>query len=96
VRSHGRSLAVSIGLPAYTEATLLKVVLERLQFERLMWKPLPSFPRHYSQLFEQAERETSARIIEMLEAIKLAVPATASQAPSQGNELEESGALASR
>lgn len=76
VRSHGQSLAVSIGLPAYTEATLLKVALERIQREWLIWKPLPSYPDAFTHLSHNADEETRTRILHMLDAMKQAVPAT--------------------
>lgn len=88
VRSHGQSLAVSIGLPAYTEATLLKVALERIQRERLMWKPLPSYPDGFTQLSHEADEETRARILDMLDAMKQAIPATASEGLAQTHGLE--------
>jgi len=77
VRSQGRSLAVSIGLPAYTEATLLKQVLERLQLERLIWEPLPSYPDRFAQLFQEAEDDTRSRVLALLDAIKRKITATA-------------------
>jgi len=73
VSSQGRSLAVSIGLPAYTEATLLKANLVRLQRQLLMWKPLPSFPRKFQDLHEEAQRETENRVFALLNSMSTSV-----------------------
>jgi len=61
VQSHGRSLAVSCGLPTYTEVTLLRTALSRIQQERMIFEPLPSYPRTEGDLFERAEREVKQR-----------------------------------
>ena len=75
VSSHGPTLAVSIGLPTYTEATLLKTVLTRLQREGLIWKPLPSFPQNRTRLFDEAQEETRKRLAGMLDGIGRSIPA---------------------
>lgn len=69
VSSNGPTLAISIGLPTYTEATLLKTVLTRLQTERLIWKPLPSFPLNRDTQFQEAQNETRNRVSQMLDAM---------------------------
>jgi ribosomal protein L16 Arg81 hydroxylase len=74
VSSQGPSLAVSIGLPAYTEATLVKSLVARIQFERRMWKPIPSVPRSLGQLFTATQHETHDRISRLLSAIQAELP----------------------
>lgn len=70
VSSCGQSLAVSLGLPAYTEATLLRAKLERLQLSRAICDPLPSFPRSSGHLFEESKRETIRRLNLFMEAMQ--------------------------
>lgn len=75
VSSHGPTLAVSIGLPTYTEATLLKTVLTRLQREGRIWKPLPSFPANRAMQSQEAQDETRKKITEMLDAMDRSISA---------------------
>jgi mannose-6-phosphate isomerase-like protein (cupin superfamily) len=74
VRSFGRSLAVSVGLPTFTEVTLLKAALSRIQKERMLYDPLPSYPRTHA-LFREAEEEVKRRALGVLD---LLAPTTAS------------------
>ncbi|HXO86129.1 MAG TPA: cupin domain-containing protein, partial [Gemmatimonadales bacterium] len=67
VRSTGKSLAISFGLPTFTEITLLQVALNRVQRERMLYEPLPSFPRSENQLFCDAEQEVRRRSRGVLE-----------------------------
>ncbi len=67
VRSNGRSLAISFGLPTFTEVTLLRTALNRLQRERMLYDPLPSFPRTQDGLFRQAEQEVRRRTLGVLD-----------------------------
>jgi ribosomal protein L16 Arg81 hydroxylase len=62
VRSTGRSLAVSLGLPVHNEVSLLKTKLTRLQLNKRLFNPLPSYPRNHDSLFNEARRETKDRI----------------------------------
>jgi ribosomal protein L16 Arg81 hydroxylase len=62
VTSLGRTLAVSIGLPAFTEATLLFNAAARILTERAIYAPLPTFPRTQPTLSKQAEEETQERM----------------------------------
>jgi len=62
VTALGRTLAVSIGLPAFTEATLLFNTAARILAENGIYQPLPTFPRSQSTLFQQAEIETRERV----------------------------------
>jgi len=67
VRSTGRSLAISFGLPTFTEVTLLRAALSRIQKERMIYDPLPSFPRTESALFREAEEEVRRRALGVLD-----------------------------
>jgi ribosomal protein L16 Arg81 hydroxylase len=67
VRSLGRTLAVSFGLPTFTEVTLLRVELNRLEKERMLYHPLPSFPRAEQALSCDAEREVRRRTQSLLD-----------------------------
>jgi ribosomal protein L16 Arg81 hydroxylase len=66
VRSHGRSLAVSFGLPTFTELTLIRSCAIRMQTERHDYQPLPSFPKTQGALFEAAEEEIQSRTLQAL------------------------------
>lgn len=73
VVSHGPTLAVSIGLPTYTEATLIKAISTRLQSEGRNLEPLPSFPTTRTSQFQAARQETRKRVSETLDAISRSV-----------------------
>lgn len=66
VSSRGPSLAVSIGLPTFTETTILAHTLSRVLMERALCEPLPSFPRTQPDLFREAEHETTKRVVAKL------------------------------
>lgn len=62
VRSTGRSLAVSVGLPTFTEVTLLRAELSRVQTEQMIYDPLPSFPQSEDELCRAAQQEVRERV----------------------------------
>jgi ribosomal protein L16 Arg81 hydroxylase len=66
VSSHGRSLAVSVGLPTFNELTLIRNSLVRIQREHALFDPLPSFPRTHRSLSCDAETETQRRTLSAL------------------------------
>jgi ribosomal protein L16 Arg81 hydroxylase len=66
VRSTGRSLAASFGLPAFTEIGVLTTLLNRLERESACYDPLPTIPRAFPELAAEAARENGARIARML------------------------------
>lgn len=73
VSSSGRSLAVSVGLPTYTEATLIKQVArarERSGRVWNIWEPLESVPRALTGQYEQVSARNAARISSFLNTIK--------------------------
>ncbi len=67
VTSEGSSLAVSIGLPTFNEATFLGYALFRLQHRRKIFQPLPCFPSMYADLCVSAKQETRKRLQQILE-----------------------------
>ena len=66
VTSTGRSLAVSVGLPAFTEATVLLHKAILVMKDRPCYEPLPSFPVSQDTLREQAQEQTNARLVRSL------------------------------
>ena len=70
VSSLGRSLAVSVGLPAFTEYTLLRSSLPNIQKELCLHQPLPTCPRTQGKLFGAAEEERKAMRRRTLETIE--------------------------
>jgi len=71
VCSSGPSLAVSLGLPTFTEVTLLQNELSRLQQEQALYQPLPSYPRGQHALYCEAAKETRRRTLNILESVSL-------------------------
>ena len=63
VCSSGKSLAVSLGMPTYTELALLRASLIHIQKDRALHCPLPSYPRNHGTLFHAAEGETRMRLL---------------------------------
>jgi ribosomal protein L16 Arg81 hydroxylase len=93
VCSRGRSLAVSLGLPTFTELTLLRNSLVRMQKERTLFFPLPSYPRTQGQLFHAAANEIRQR---SLDALGLHEPITSTLAEqTSSGERENLGILSS-
>lgn len=73
VASHGPTLAVSLGLPTYTEATLLKTLLRQLERDGRhwnIWDPLPTYPERFSEEYLTASTESSARVTSLLSSLK--------------------------
>jgi mannose-6-phosphate isomerase-like protein (cupin superfamily) len=70
VRSRGASLAVSIGLPTFTEVTFLRWMLSNLEKERGCCEPLPTFPRTQAELHRRAAKSARVRIDAMLSALR--------------------------
>lgn len=66
VSSHGRSLAISVGLPTFNELSLIRNSLVRIQREHILFPPLPSFPRDHRSLFSDAGIETLRRTLSAL------------------------------
>lgn len=66
VRSRGRSLAVSLGLPTFNEFTLLRSRLIQMQNHGYSYRPLPSFPVSHDALFSAAREEVRSRVWEFL------------------------------
>lgn len=72
VASEGHSLAVSLGLPSFTEVSLLCQLLARIQQDELLYTPLPSFPLTDMALAQSADTEKrvrSSRLLERLSAL---------------------------
>lgn len=75
VRSSGRSLAVSFGLPAFTEVTLLTTFLQDLQRgSPSLFEPLPTFPRALPDLASAAAGEVHARTAQLLSRLHERMP----------------------
>jgi ribosomal protein L16 Arg81 hydroxylase len=70
VRSTGRSLAVSFGLPTFTAVTLVRGALSHVQEQGLLFDPLPSFPRTQGALFREAREEVRRRTLGVLNLLR--------------------------
>jgi ribosomal protein L16 Arg81 hydroxylase len=66
VCSRGKSLAVSVGLPTFTETTFLMNSLVRIKQEGRLYGPLPSFPREQSSRYMSAQQEVRRRLLAAL------------------------------
>jgi ribosomal protein L16 Arg81 hydroxylase len=73
VCSTGKSLAVSLGLPTFTEMTLIRGSLMRMQKERPLFRPLPNFPRTQGELSRSADEEIRRRTLSALGLDKIAI-----------------------
>ena len=63
VLSRGRSLAVSLGLPAHTEISLLKVALARVEREQGLYDPLPVYPSECDLLSKHAQDQIRSKVM---------------------------------
>ncbi len=66
VTSRGKSLAASIGLPAFNEVSYLRYMADIFKDEEKLLLPFPSYPREYSELTKQSRSEVVERLRNIL------------------------------
>lgn len=67
VTSRGKSLAASIGLPAFNEVSYLRYMADLFKDEGHLLLPFPSYPREYSELNKTSHSEVIKRMRNILE-----------------------------
>ncbi|MFW7525837.1 JmjC domain-containing protein [Vibrio ostreicida] len=67
VTSRGKSLAASIGLPAFNEFSYLRYMADLFKDEGQLLLPFPSYPREYSELNKTSHSEVIKRMRNILD-----------------------------
>ncbi|MCQ8870182.1 JmjC domain-containing protein [Vibrio splendidus] len=71
VTSRGKSLAASIGLPAFNEVSYLRYMADLFKDEGELLIPFPSYPREYSDLNKNSHSEFIERMRKTLEKLNV-------------------------
>ncbi len=74
VESKGKSLAVSVGMPAFNEFSFVQYILAKLKDDQASIEPFPSYPSRFPNMEASAKEIRKQRVSKLLEMIERELP----------------------